>query len=281
MSTDRYGLAITSASEAAIVSYRAGLDSLLAAWPDAETSLDRAIELDPDFALAHAARARLYMVYGHGGAARQSAARAQDLAAPVTERERRHIDVIAQSINGQPARTLEATLAHIREFPCDALIFSLTLGGSGLLARSGRLDHNEARVALCESVARYYGRDWWFLGFLGWAYTENGQLGVGRQITERSLDLRSANAHAAHAYSHALFEYGAGTDSIAFLTEWLPNYDRKGFYHGHLSWHLALIELECGNAERALEIYQSDIRPEVCRPRIQCARRQRFAALAH
>ena len=54
MPTDRYGLPLTVASEAAAAAYRDGIDLLLAAWPGAADHLDRAIAADPEFALAHA-----------------------------------------------------------------------------------------------------------------------------------------------------------------------------------------------------------------------------------
>jgi hypothetical protein len=56
---DRYGLALSTSSEAA-AAYRDGIDLMLSAWPGAEEAFDAAIAADSDFALAHAARARLH-----------------------------------------------------------------------------------------------------------------------------------------------------------------------------------------------------------------------------
>lgn len=43
----------------------------------------------------------------------------------------------------------------------------------------------------------------------------------------------------------------------------MPDYDRAGQLHCHLSWHLALFELARGNSERARAIYLDSIRPSV------------------
>ena len=59
--TDRYGLTLSTASDAAAQAYRDGIDLMLSAWPDADDAFDRAIAADPAFALAHAARARAHM----------------------------------------------------------------------------------------------------------------------------------------------------------------------------------------------------------------------------
>jgi hypothetical protein len=55
MLQDRYGLALSTSSEAA--AYRDGIDLMLSAWPGAAEAFDAAIAADSDFALARAARA--------------------------------------------------------------------------------------------------------------------------------------------------------------------------------------------------------------------------------
>ena len=63
MEEDRYGLELSTASAEAATAYRDGVDLLLAFWPGATDAFERAIMLDPDFALAHAARARIHAIY--------------------------------------------------------------------------------------------------------------------------------------------------------------------------------------------------------------------------
>jgi hypothetical protein len=59
---DRYGLPISTTSDLAAEKYRAGVDLLLSLWPGAAETLDATIAADPEFALAHAARARLHAI---------------------------------------------------------------------------------------------------------------------------------------------------------------------------------------------------------------------------
>ena len=56
MVADRYGLSLTTNDRAA-AAYAAGVDALFAADVGAAEAFGRAIEFDPDFALAHAALA--------------------------------------------------------------------------------------------------------------------------------------------------------------------------------------------------------------------------------
>ena len=262
--TDRYGLPISASSDAAVAAYRDGVDLMLSAWTGADMALDRAIALDPDFALAHAARARLHFTYAQAPEAKARIAAAQALVARNgSERERSHVEILALAMQGQSAKSLTNALAHLDQWPRDAMILSLPLGAFGLFAFSGMRDHDQARVDLCERHARHYGDDWWFQTYLGWSHTENGNHATGRDLTQRALDQRRENANAAHALAHAMFEDGSTAAADALITEWLPCYDRRGILHGHIFWHQALAALENGDADRALAIYADRIQPSV------------------
>jgi len=263
MSQDRYGLPVTTTSESAAAAYRDGMDRILSAWIGAGELLDQAIAEDPGFALAYIARARVHQIYAEAADARAKAAQARSLAVKLTKRERQHIEIIATAIEGRSAAALSGAEQHLEEFPRDALVFSLLLGAFGLYAFSGRADHDAARVAICERYAKHYGKDWWFLTYLGWSHTEAGNPSTGRSITEAALGLRRQNGNAAHALAHALFEQGDEAAGEAFLSDWLPAYDQESFLNGHLFWHLALLAIETNDINGALKIYQQRIAPKV------------------
>src|SRR6516165_8550757 len=73
---DRLGLPVTCAVPAAVEDYVAAVDLLLSAWPGAEVLLDRALAADPEFALAHIARARLLQLQARMPEAKAPAGRA-------------------------------------------------------------------------------------------------------------------------------------------------------------------------------------------------------------
>ena len=261
---DRYGLALSTSSETAAVAYRDGVDLMLSAWSGAEGALDAAIAADPEFALAHAARARMHYMWGDGRAAKAKAATARDLVARNgTARERSHVEVMALSMEDRLAKTLEGALVHLDTWPRDAVIMSLPLGAFGLFAFSGMADHDQARVDLCERHARHYGDDWWFLTYLGWSHIENGNVAAGRRMAERAFEKRRENANALHAVAHGMFEDGSIADAESLIRTWLPIYDRTARLHGHISWHEALLALERGDSAQALAIYAERLQPKV------------------
>jgi Tfp pilus assembly protein PilF len=261
---DRYDLAISTSSDTAAHRYREGIDLMLSAWPGAAQALDRAIEADPDFALAYAVRSRAHLIYAEMQSAREKAATARQLVARNgSEREKSHVEILALTTEGQPARALELTLDHLERWPRDALIMSLPLGAFGLFAFSGMADHDQARVDLCERHKQHYGDDWWFLTFLGWSHTENGNVDIGRRVTQRAFERRRENAHAVHALTHAMFEDGSTADAEDLIAGWLPIYDRSGLLHGHVLWHQALLALESGDTDKAHAIYAERLQPKV------------------
>jgi tetratricopeptide (TPR) repeat protein len=261
LASDRFGLPVTTGSGPALALYVEAVDRMLSANAGAEALLGQALELDPDFALAHAALARNAQLYGRMEEARSAAARAGACATLLSERERRHVEALAFAINGEAQRAMAAVDAHLEKFPRDALVLSLVLGVYGLIAFSGRSDHHEAQRALLESLAPRWGEDWWFLGYLGWSHVETGDPRGGAEIVERALARNARNAHAAHARTHAHVELGETVAGVEFLTGWVRDYDAAAQLHCHLNWHLALFELDLGESERALARYRAAIRP--------------------
>ena len=261
MNRDRYDLPLTTTSDRAAAYYRDGVDCMLSAWHGAEAAFDRAIAEDPGFALAHIGRARLHQLNMEGKEARAMAAHARQLAAGATPREISHVEIMAAVIESKPKLAMDGAEQHLNEHPRDALVLALLLGAFGLYAFSGRPDHDAAKLAICERHAAHYGEDWWFVSYLGWSHTEAGNLATGRALSERAVSLRSANGNAAHGLSHAMFEQGDMKAGRKFLSQWMPAHDRKSFLHGHLAWHIALTNLDEGDVDGALDIYEQYIKP--------------------
>ena len=101
--TDRFGLPLTTQSARAAESYGRAVDLLLSANAGGEALLDAALMADPEFALAHIARARLCQMQTRMPEAKEAAARARGLADRLSAREQGTIEVIALTVDGRAA----------------------------------------------------------------------------------------------------------------------------------------------------------------------------------
>ena len=260
--TDRFGLPITTASPRALELYDDAVDRLFVLQPGGDALIDEALALDPDFALAHCAKARTLMVVGDAPAGRAAARHARDLAERLPPRERSHASIVSMVLNGEP---LQASLAAVREhastYPRDAVPLSFALGVYGLLGFGGFPDFVDRQVALLQSVAPAWGDDWWYLAAMGWAHVEAGQADIGIPMLDRALELSPDNANAVHGRAHGYYEQGAAGEGEVFIGTWLPRYDRAAPLHGHLGWHQALFALQRGEVERAVSIYMENVSP--------------------
>ena len=114
-----------------------------------------------------------------------------------------------------------------------------------------------------DGLAPSYGDDWWFTAHHGMALSENGQRDAARPKIDRSLTQNPTNPWAAHARAHLCYEEGDPNAARAFLVSWLTTYPRDGLLYSHLSWHLALGDLEAGDAAAASRLFREAFSPDV------------------
>jgi len=263
MLTDRYELPVSTASSAARDAYVEGCAAKLTMYPGAIKGFDRAIAADPLFALAHAARAQVLLERGDAGAARASMAAANSLAADLSAREASHIAFFDVLLAGDAEAALAAVYAHLDAWPRDAMVLATTAFTNGLIGSSGRAGQKRALLDLLDRLAPSYGDDWWFTAHHGMAFSENGERDAARPKIDRSFAQNPTNPWAAHARAHLCYEEGDPHTARAFLRSWLPTYPRDGLLYSHLSWHLALGDLDAGDAAAALRLFREAFSPNV------------------
>jgi tetratricopeptide (TPR) repeat protein len=88
------------------------------------------------------------------------------------------------------------------------------------------------------------------------ALSEAGRRASAHAKIERSLAQNPNNAWAAHALTHLCYEEGDPNAARSFLAPWLISYPRRAPLYSHLSWHLALSDLEAGDAAAAARLYR-------------------------
>ncbi|MGE3784599.1 MAG: tetratricopeptide repeat protein, partial [Alphaproteobacteria bacterium] len=139
MPTDRYGLALSTASATARDDYVEASDLALTFYPGAIEAYDRALAADPGFAMAHAGKAQVLLRQGEVAAARAALAAAKETAGDLSEREASHIGFYDLVLAGRTDAAIAAAYTHLASWPRDALIVSPTANPNGLIGGSGRI----------------------------------------------------------------------------------------------------------------------------------------------
>ena len=261
MLRDRYGLALSTNAAAARDAYVEAMDLFLAANAGAEESFARAAREDPSFALAHAGRARALQMRGRGREAAAAMAEARAAANGCLDREAGHLDALGLLIAGDGAGAYAAILAHLQEWPLDAMIAQPCCGVFGLIGFSGRAGREAEQLAFTDRLAPHYGDDWWFLAQHGFSQVEAGQVAEAERLLERALAGNPRNANAAHIRAHVHYEAGEREEGLARLDAWRRDYDREAQLSCHIAWHVAIWRAEAGEMDEAWRVFEADVAP--------------------
>ncbi len=261
---DRFGLPLSTTSSLARDLYVEGVDRLLSQSGGASAPLARAAEADPGFSLAHIARALALLERMDAAAAAEAREKALSVLAGVDARERAHVEGIAMLLRGEEELALPRLVAHARAFPRDALVveqlqrFFFFHGGVG----------RKERVLELLEGSRELSGDWWFDAKLAFHLQESGELADAERRAHASLAARPDNAAAVHALAHARHGRRAHRDASKVVEAALPSVDASSSMRGHLVWHVAIAALAAGEIDRAVSLYESEVRPSQSR----CAR---------
>jgi len=259
----RRGQPLSTRSLEAAEQYQLAVDHILGSETGAAEALDRALALDPDLALASAAR---YMLAKDAKAPdadtfKERALRSAETALPW---ERAHILALFALLE-DPYSNLAATEAYIAGNPSDLLVISQLCG---YLIFYGGARKLERVLGIMESVDPRLQDDWACLARVGFAASEAGDRDRGRALVERALRQRPQSPYVIHAYAHVLHDQGKPEESLGLLGDWLDEHRRSaegGAMYGHVQWHLALAEWQSGSAEQAWQRYQRYSSPETTR----------------
>ena len=261
MLQDRYGLTLSTTSATARDAYAEGLDLFLSANTGAEQAFARAVLEDPSFALAHAGRARALQLRGRGREAAEAMAEARAGADGCSEREVGHLNVLGLLIDGNGPAAYAAILAHLGDWPRDAMIAQPCCGVFGLIGFSGRAGREAEQLAFTDRLAPHYGDDWWFLAQHGFSQVEAGLVAEAERMLERALAGNPRNANAAHIRAHVHYEAGEREVGLERLDAWRRDYDREAQLSCHIAWHVAIWRSEAGDMEEAWRVFEADVAP--------------------
>ncbi|HVW79541.1 MAG TPA: FAD/NAD(P)-binding protein [Mycobacteriales bacterium] len=263
--TDQYGLAVSTTAEAAEL-WRQALDRIRRVQAGAPELIAAALEIDPAFALGHAALALLARECEADVDAAASLSCAIDaMRLRADAREISFIRMVEARLVEEPATADEQLLRHIKQHPIDCLAVSAALP---TIAFSGVAQPIEQAWALVDSLAPEYGDDWWFRSLAAFTRQEQERFAEAEELAEQALAFEPAAGHAVHARAHITYETGDHLAGLAWLDRWIDEHGGDTNHRAHFVWHAALHEIAMGDFDAALRRYHEQLAP----PRVTGAR---------
>jgi predicted negative regulator of RcsB-dependent stress response len=255
---DPLGLPISTTAEAA-AAYNAGLERVMLLQAGGEELLRKASELDPDFAMAHAALAML----GHEAGAEADVEVSLEAARRAVrtrgdDRERSLVNVVGLRVKDVQRTGTLALMSHIASYPRDVLAVSAAVP---TIAFSGVTDVQQEAWDLVEGLAPAYGDHWWYISLLAFTRQDQSRFEEAGLLAESALSCEPSSGHAVHAQTHVLYETGEHETGRVWLDHWVNESGRSASHRAHFSWHAALHELAIGDTEAVRRRYYSQLAP--------------------
>jgi tetratricopeptide (TPR) repeat protein len=191
----------------------------------------------------------------------------EQLTSQSNDRERRHARAIKAWAHGDWYRYSAELDRLLAEYPRDLLALQ-----AGHLADFYHADRDNLRGRVARTLPAWSADDrgyGFLLGMYAFGIEECGNYGLAEEKGRHALENEPDDCWAQHAVAHVLEMQARQAEGIAFMEGRKEHWAQpdNGFAF-HNWWHTALYNLDQGNVERALAIYDAGIRPEPAEVRL-------------
>src|SRR5512145_3201749 len=259
---DRRGLEVSSRNPDSVERFEQALDLTTSYFVDPLATINEALTQDPEFAMGHCLRAALGVMSserGSLGVVRESVEAVEALGTAATDRERAHVAAARRWMEGDLAGGIHAYGDIVVDYPRDQLALQVAHVGDFFLGQSAMLRDRVAQVLPSWSASvPGYG---YVLGMHAFGLEESGLYDRAEDAGRKALDLNRRDPWAVHAVAHVMEMQGRIRDGMEFLSTRAPDWSVNNGLAYHNWWHLALHHLELAEHDRALEIFDTRIRP--------------------
>ncbi len=245
---DARGLSVTTASPKAREAYDGGVHGLLGWDRQALAAFRAAAEHDPGLGVAHAGAGLCLFLDERFDEARTAIETARAVVGGQSERERSHVEALAQFVTGRPPDAERAMRAHLGRWPRDAMIVQRLYF---LWFWQGRFPE---MLGLTAALTRHSPGEPFMLGLHAFALEQAGRCDEAVRVALAALRGNDRDAWAVHALAHALYELASFERGIESLPGRIHPCTHLGWFRNHLLWHLALMHLATGEYGRASRI---------------------------
>lgn len=264
MVLDRFSGAHSTEVPEAVTAFEDAVWNVLSHRPAGGAALDEALRRDPGLPAAYALRA-------FGGV---MLARRETIAAATRDfhSAQRAIEIRGgtDSEHAMVAALAFATAGRLREAsavltersiraPRDLLALKLLHGLRFMSGdAAGMIEATRRALPHWSQEGAGYG---FLLGCHAFALEETGHLREAESFGRLALAHEPADAWGLHAVGHVLEMEGRAVEGVQLLEAKRSDWSLCNNFSFHMAWHLALFHLAQGDADKALRLYDRDVRP--------------------
>jgi tetratricopeptide (TPR) repeat protein len=262
---DARGLPVTAASAEAVRALDRTVAAYLAFRSDTGDRLKETFASDSGLLLGHVTRGyfmTLFETEPFAKRARQALAAAEAALAKVeaTPRERSHVEALRRWTAGDLAGAAECFDDILVEAPRDAIALKMA---QYLWFYLGEADAMRASLGRClfawdEGVPGYG----YILGSWAFALEESGDYAAAESAGRRAVEIHPHDIWAAHAVAHVLEMQGRAREGVAWVGSLDRNWGDCHNFRYHILWHRCLFHLDLEEHEKALELYDREVRDQ-------------------
>ena len=256
---------ITTSKPEAVECFDRAVTAIFGFRQDTGDRLKQAFAADPNLAMGHCLRGYLMMLFGQRAmvprAQRSLDAAREAAAAGVTPRERAHVAALASWVAGDLAGATARWDAIAAEHPRDLLALKLAQHGWFYAGDSERMRAVTARaLPAWDEATPGYG---FVLGCHAFALEETGDHATAERVGRSAITRNPTDIWAAHAVAHVFEMTGRPQEGIGWIERLEAGWSGCNNFAYHLFWHRCLFLLELGKLDRALDLYDSEVRSEL------------------
>jgi len=259
---DRFGTHHGTDNPAALAAFGDATEGIAAYRRETMPAIEQAIAADPSMLAAHALKGLLLLLAARAEALQAARVISRDLpAVPGTEDETTLCAALHAGLGRGPLAAAAVLEVRLERRPDLLLLFvklATMLRFMGGDAAGMRATTTRVMPAWSPALPGYG----YVLGCHAFALEEAGEYPAAERAGRLAVEMAPHDAWAVHAVAHVHEMTHRPADGEAWIEARRGGWQVCNNFGYHLSWHLALFHLDQGRADRVLEVYDTEIRPD-------------------
>ena len=259
--SDCRGNPVSTTNRALLQQYEQAVELSAGYFLDPFATIQAAIDFDPSFAAGHCLRAGLIVTSTDRSLVpmlRESIEAVEALGRRANARERAHVSAARKWLEQDFAGAVRAYGDILLEYPRDLFALQIAHVGDFFLGAATMLRDRVAQVLphWNDNVAGYG----YVLGMHAFGLEECALYAKAEDTGRRALEMNRRDPWAVHAVTHVMEMQGRLRDGIEWLSSREAHWSRDNAFAFHNWWHLALFQLDLGETQHVLDLYDRRIR---------------------